>query len=339
MTDQLFYGFRILQTTFTIRKIINLLKLWTSYSFSIFGKMKTFKTLPFFVSIEPVNACNLYCPECPVGMRNSKHGKQVGEKINLKLLKKTIDELSETLGHAILYFQGEPLLNKDFTEIVRYIHDKKILTTTSTNAQLLSNETAKKIVLSGLDRIIISIDGTTQETYETYRVGAKLDKTIQGIQNLVKWKKELKSKSPFIELQFLVLSTNEHQMKEMKKMGKKWKADKLTFKTAQLYEFENGNPLLPKNKKYARYELREDGKYHIKSKLKNRCKRLWMGSVITSEGNVLPCCFDKNNSFIFGNLFQNNFQNIWQNEKANQFRQDLLQNRKQFEMCRNCTEP
>jgi radical SAM protein with 4Fe4S-binding SPASM domain len=272
-------------------------------------------------------------------MRNSKQGKQGGEKINMNLLKSTIDELSPTLGQAILYFQGEPLLNKDFTEIVRYIHDKKILTSTSTNAQLLSDETAKKIVLSGLDRIIISIDGTTQETYESYRVGAKLDKTIQGIQNLVKWKRELNSKSPFIELQFLVLSTNEHQMKAMKKMAKQWQADKLTFKTAQLYDFENGNPLLPKNKKYARYELRSDGKYHIKSSFKNRCKRLWSGCVITSEGNVLPCCFDKDNSYVFGNLFQDNFRKIWHNQKANAFRQNLLQNRKQFEMCRNCTEP
>jgi radical SAM protein with 4Fe4S-binding SPASM domain len=65
---------------------------------------------------------------------------------------------------------------------------------------------------------------------------------------------------------------------------------------------------------------------------------MWSGSVINTQGQVLPCCFDKSSQYSFGNIQENTFQNNWQNEKAMDFRANILQNRKQFEMCRNCTE-
>lgn len=259
--------------------------------------------------------------------------------MDMQLTGKLIDELAPTLTHLILYFQGEPLLSNNFLKMVKYAHSKNILTSTSTNAQLISDNMAKQLVQSGLARLIISIDGTTQETYESYRVGGKLDKALEAVKNLVKWKKALKSASPFLEIQFLVLKTNEHQMVAMQRLAKGLKADKLTFKTAQLYNYETGHPLLPVNQKYRRYELRNDGKYHIKSPLFNRCKRLWMGSVINSRGDVLPCCFDKDSSYIFGNLHKDTFENCYKSQVAYRFRQSIVSDRKQFAMCCNCTTP
>ena len=254
------------------------------------------------------------------------------------MVKKLIDELQSTLTHVIFYFQGEPLMNMNFTNMVKYAHSKNLLTSTSTNAQLITSETAKKLVESGLDRLIISIDGTTQETYEAYRIGGRLDKAIAGVENLIKWKKVLNSPSPYIEIQFLVLKTNEHQMLEMKQLAKRLKADKLTFKSAQLYNFENGSPLLPDNKRYARYEQKQDGKYYIKNRLLNRCRRMWYGTVVTSNGDVLPCCFDKDSSFVYGNLKDKSFADCRNSTEAVEFSNAILKNRKQFEMCRNCTE-
>ena len=335
INSQIYYFFRILKTTFTPFRIFNALKLEISYRLSVIGVSTNWKLSPFFISIEPVNVCNLHCPECPTGMQ-TKNVKPTN--IDDMMTRNVIDELQNTLTHVIFYFQGEPLLNRNFTNLVNYAYSKKLLTSTSTNAQLINDEMAKRIVQSGLDRIIISMDGTTQETYQKYRVGGKLDKTIQAVEFLVKWKRELKSPSPFIEIQFLVLKTNEHQMPEMKILAKKLKADKLSFKTAQLYDFENGNMLLPENKKYSRYELLSDGKYHLKNPLHNRCKRQWKGAVVTSRGDVLPCCFDKDSSFVFGNLNEKSFEDCHDSEKALKFREKIRQNRKQFEMCRNCTE-
>ncbi len=319
----------------SFRRILNIIKLTVSYWLSG-SKEFGFKTQsPWFISIEPANFCQLHCPECPVGQ--SSGNKHTHNFINNLIVKKLIEELKSTLMHVIFYFQGEPLLNKELPEMIRYVHDSNIYTSVSTNAQLLSSEISKKLVLSGLDKLIVSVDGTSQEVYEKYRVGGSLEKTLQGIRHVVEWKKKLRSVTPVIEIQFLVLSINQHQMPDMKRLKKELGADKLTFKTAQLYDFENGNELLTTKKKYARYEKRKDGKYHIKSSQANRCWRLWSGAVINTSGEVLPCCFDKNSDFSFGNITGKSFEECWHSKEASGFRNKILQNRKQFEMCRNCT--
>lgn len=316
-------------------KVINLFKLRKSYLFSR-RKESSFKdVLPAFISVEPANFCQLHCPECPVGQMRIK--KTDAKTINNLMFKKLIDELKSTLIHTIFYFQGEPFLDKNLPELIKYAHEAGIYTSTSTNGQLIDNESAKAIVESGLDKLIVSIDGTTQETYEKYRVGGSLKKTLEGATRIVEWKKKLNSPTPILDVQFLVLKTNEHQMDEMRKLSKRIGADKLTFKSAQLYDFENGHELLTTKKKYSRYEKRKDGKYHIKSKQSNRCWRLWSGAVVNTGGDILPCCFDKNSDFSFGNMNESSFTTCWHNEKASGFRRKILQNRKQFEMCRNCT--
>lgn len=333
--NHIYYLFRVLKTGLTARKILNATKLNLSYRLFLAGIRCRWKLSPLFISIEPTNVCNLHCPECPVGMRTEGiESENADENITYSLL----DELQSTLMHVIFYFQGEPLMNRNFSNLVRYAHRKNILTSTSTNAQLINSETAKKIVESGLDRLIISIDGATQETYEAYRVGGRLDKAIEAVENLIKWKNVLKSHSPFIEIQFLVLKTNEHQLKEMKQLARKLKADKLTFKSAQLYDFENGNPFMPDNKRYSRYEQKPDGRYYIKNPLRNRCRRMWNGAVVTSRGDVLPCCFDKDSSQVFGNLKDKTFTECRNSTRAEEFKDAIRKNCRQYEMCRNCTE-
>jgi len=112
--------------------------------------------------------------------------------------RETVEQLKNDLLYLIFYFQGEPYLNPDFLDMVKYASDRGIYTATSTNAHYLKDENAKRTVESGLDRMIISIDGTTQETYENYRIGGNLEKVIEGAKNVVKWKKELNSKTPHV---------------------------------------------------------------------------------------------------------------------------------------------
>jgi len=334
------YNFRILNLVYlirylSIRKIVNLIKVMISYLFSLFCLHPIRNIYPYFISIETTNFCNLHCPECPVG-RNKV---AVSEKstFDVNLYKKLILELKPTLQHVILYFQGEPFLNNQFMELIHHTHKAGIYTSTSTNGQFLNKETAKETVLSGLDKLIVSIDGTTQDVYQSYRVGGNLRKAIDGIVHVVNCKKELNLITPFIEIQFLVLKTNEHQMKEMKKLAKSLLVDRLTFKSAQLYDIEKGNELLTTIKRYARYKETSGGTYKIKGVQRNRCWRLWSGVVINVHGEVLPCCFDKSSEYSFGNINDNSFFDCWQSSKAHEFRQSILTNRKQFDICRNCT--
>lgn len=315
--------------------MINFLKLIVSYLFSFSQSHKILNISPHFISIETSDFCNLHCPECPVGM--SKTSLTEKSTFSFDLYKKLIYELSPTLHHVILYFQGEPFLNNQLVDLITITHNSGIYTSTSTNGQFLNKTVAKEIVLSGLDKLIVSIDGYTQEVYQTYRVGGNLQKAIDGIKYVVDWKKELKSLTPLVEIQFLVLKTNEHQMKEMKRLAKFLKVDCLSFKSAQLYDFENGNELLTSKKRYSRYKITKDGKYMIKGRQPNHCWRLWSGAVINVQGNVLPCCFDKSSEYSFGSIVDNSFSNCWQGAEASDFRNKIISNRKQFGMCRNCT--
>ena len=317
----------------TFRKVFNGSKLLFSYLFS--GKQHLIKinASPAFISVEPYNFCQLQCPECPVSLRKDTSKAFINEQ----LYTKTINELKDDLLHVIFYFQGEPLLNKKLPEMIQYAHNNRIFTSTSTNAQALDSETARKLVKSGLDKLIISIDGATQDVYEKYRVGGTLEKAIEGVKNITEWKQKLKSITPLVEIQFVVFKTNEHQTEQMKTLSKALKADRLVFKSAQLYNFENGHKLLTSIEKYARYRKTVDGKYEIKNKLKNRCWRLWSGAVLNANADLVPCCFDKDSSHAFGNLKNDSFLSVWHNEKASGFRASILQNRKQYDMCRNCT--
>src|SRR5450432_1852526 len=140
--------------------------------------------------------------------------------------------------YLIFYFQGEPYLNRDFLEMVKYASSKRLYTATSTNAHYLTDTVARKTVESGLDRLIISIDGTTQEVYQQYRVGGNINKVIEGARNIVKWKKELKSKTPFVFFQFLVVKPNEHQIEDIKKLAAEVGVNEVRFKTAQVYDYK-----------------------------------------------------------------------------------------------------
>jgi radical SAM protein with 4Fe4S-binding SPASM domain len=221
--------------------------------------------------------------------------------------------------------------------MVEYARKKKIYTATSTNAQFLSNQLAKKTVESGLDRIIISMDGLDQETYEKYRVGGSFDKVIDGTRNLVKWKKELHSATPYIILQFIVLRTNEHQVPALRIMAKELGVDKLELKYAQVYDYEHGSPLIPVNESLSRYKKQAD-KYLIDNPLYNHCIRMWRGCVITWDGLVVPCCFDKDAAHCLGDLKKQSFKEIWRGEAYDNFRKKLFSARKEVGICRNCTE-
>jgi radical SAM protein with 4Fe4S-binding SPASM domain len=252
---------------------------------------------------------------------------------------RTIDEIHRELLYLIFYFQGEPYLNPDFLDMVKYASGKGIYTATSTNAHYLNDENARRTVESGLDRLIISIDGTTQDVYEQYRVGGRLDKVISGAANIVKWKKKLNSRKPFVFFQFLVVKPNEHQLDAVRRLATEIGVDDVRFKTAQVYDFANDpNQLIPDNDRYSRYFRNPDGSYSAKNKLVNRCWKMQHANVITWDGLVVPCCFDKDATHRLGDLKTETFRSVWKNEQYRRFRSSLINSRKNIDICANCSE-
>ncbi len=333
-------GNKILDTknfigTLSLSKIFNAKKVLISFYLAKWLKKPIQWGVPISISIEPTTSCNLRCPECPSGLRNFTRPTGM---LQQNFFEKTIDEIYRHTAYLIFYFQGEPYLNPKFLEMVKYASDKKIYTATSTNAHYLNNENAKKTIESGLKRLIISIDGTTQKTYEQYRIGGDLSKVIEGTKNIIHWKNELKSSTPHIVFQYLVVKPNQHQIEDAKKLAKDLGVNEIKFKTAQIYEYENGSDLIPTIESYSRYKKNKEGTFEIKNKLLNHCWRLWHSTVITWDGLIVPCCFDKDAKHQLGDLKEESFKTIWHNDKYNNFRSSLLRSRAEIDICKNCTE-
>mgnify|MGYP002639916745 CR=1 FL=1 len=317
------------------QRIWNIILLQTSYLITRIINKPFHMGMPMSISIEPTTSCNLRCSECPSGLR--KFSRNTG-MLSMEMFKNVLDQLGGNLLYMILYFQGEPLINPKFFEFVKLAKQKRIYTATSTNAHFLTEENARKTVESGLNRLIISMDGIGQKEYEAYRVGGKYQKVLDGINSLVRIKKELKSSTPHIIVQFIVFKTNEHQLDSMKEFCKDLGVDELQFKTAQLYDYKNGNPLMTTIDKYSRYKKLADGTYTIKNPLHNRCYRMWTGCVITWDGLTVPCCFDKDAEYQLGELKVHSFKEIWKGELYDEFRKKVFTNRKGIDICINCTE-
>jgi radical SAM protein with 4Fe4S-binding SPASM domain len=320
----------------TLRRTINGLKVLGSYYASKWTKKPIQWGYPVSISFEPTTSCNLRCPECPSGLRAFTRPTGMLKK---NFFRETIDQLHKELTYLVFYFQGEPYLNPDFLEMVQYASSRKIYTATSTNAHYLNDSAARRTVESGLDRLIISIDGTTQETYKQYRVGGNLSKVLEGAANIVKWKRELKSKTPFVVFQFLVVRHNEHQIEDVKRLAKETGVDDVWLKTAQVYDYEKDpNQLIPTIGKYSRYKQDKNGQTVFKGNNANHCWRLWHDPVITWDGTVVPCCFDKDAQHKLGSLREQSFKELWKSKDYHQFRRQVLESRKNIDICANCSE-
>jgi radical SAM protein with 4Fe4S-binding SPASM domain len=316
-------------------RLKNLALLRMSFKLSLLFKKPVHWGTPFAVSIEPTTACNLKCPQCPSGLRQfTRPTGNLKVETNLKIL----NELGKNLQYINYYFQGEPFINPNFLDLVKEARKRKIYVLTSTNAHFISKETADRVVDSGLSELIISIDGASQETYQNYRIEGELAKVIEGTKNIVAARKKAKSRFPIITFQFLVSKQNEHEIETVKNMHKNLGVDNITFKTIQVYDFETGNELIPTNEKYSRYKKNGEGNYELKNEFKNSCWRSWSSCVITWDGAVVPCCFDKDADHKMGQLMTTSFNAIWKNDLYAEFRNQIQKDRKQIEICKNCSE-
>jgi radical SAM protein with 4Fe4S-binding SPASM domain len=323
---------RFIRKSLTWKRFWNAVKAYSGYFLSKLLKKPFAWGYPPILMIEPTNICNLHCPMCPSGNGTLKREKGYME---FSLFQKIIDEIAPYSLMVILWNQGEPFLNKDFVKMVKYASDAKLFTLVSTNANTDLN--GQQIVNSGLDSLIVSADGTTQEVYNKYRRNGKLEKVIENVKNIVAVKKKLKSRSPLIRWQFIVMKHNEHQIEAMKKLGSSLEVDNLELKSAQVYSKEDIQNFLPQNPKYRRYKVSGEA-FELKYGIKNRCRRIWTQPVINWNGEAAVCCFDKDIDFKIGNVNEKSVLQVWQSKAYQNFRSKILKNRAAIAMCRNCGE-
>lgn len=316
----------------TWRRLWNSLQISASFLLSAITRRNRVWGVPVILNVEPTNVCNLRCPLCVTG---SMQMKRPYGRMDFEMFKKAVDPIADRLIYVTLYHQGEPYLNKDFNRFVRYAKDKGLYVTTSSNAHYFDEKLAEEVVASGLDSMIISLDGVTQESYQHYRRGGDLKTVLEGIRNLVAAREKMKSHTPYLLLQFLVMKHNEREIEQMKELAGELKVDRLLIKTTQVMSREEAVEWLPTNEKYRRYKINETD-FSVKQG-KGICPRPWLTTLVDWDGQVVPCCFDKNGDFPMGDFRDGTgFQSIWRSEHYSRFRNAMLKDRNSLSICKNC---
>jgi len=321
---------------FTLRPAIvcNVAKAAASYALSHVLRMPIVWGRPVSVMIEPISRCNLQCPLCPIGARQLK--RELGA-MTLENFVRILDNLGRQVRTLALWNQGEPTINNQLPEMIRAAQDRRIYTMIATNGNLLhQRDLIERLIQSGLDEIIFSIDGLTQETYQVYRVGGNLDVVVENLRTLRRRRDELGRKKPRIVMQWLPMKHNEHEIPKLRGTAMHWGADKVEIKTAQVYGEAQAKTFLPEAEELRRYE-RKGARWETKRRCQS-CQRLWFSVMVDWNGNVVPCCFDKDEDFKMGNALAEDFGAIWRGAAYQRFRTKLIRHGRLEEMCRNCTE-
>lgn len=261
---------------------------------------------PYMLVLDTTNLCNLECVWCPTGQRKNTRPLVTMPK---ERVFKIIDMFGPYLKEILLFNWGEPFLNKDIIEIMSYAKKKYspyIVISSNMNVEL-AYENACKIIDSGLDKFIASIDGITQQSYEMYRKKGNIKPAFDNLKNLIKAKKDRKSDTPEIVWQYLVFKHNEHELAEAEKLACEMGVDKIEFQ----------KPWCPVEwastiESYSNYVAgRQDKEYKYKE---DYCNWLWNSVVINSNGSVSPCCSVEDEKEDFGNIFGQSFLKLYNNE-------------------------
>lgn len=287
---------------------------------------------PSFITAEPSALCNLMCPGCVTGSGTMK--RQVGI-MGFETFSRLIQETRKDVIYLNLYFQGEPFLNPDVFRCIALASHNKIYTAVSTNGHFLSTENCEKLIDARLQRIIISLDGTSEETYSKYRVNGSFHKVTEGIRALAAAKKKAALTYPFIEVQMLASAYTMHQIEGFNAFVKSLGANKAVVKSMQLLPHQQAQTWLPQNNYYSRYYIDDKGNPVLKKK-KTFCRRIFTTLVVDWNGDVVACCYDKDSNYLMGNIHSSTVNEIWRGEAFVRFRKNFLKNDNKPDICTNC---
>lgn len=280
---------------------------------------------PVVLMLEPSSQCNLECPMCP---RQLKQTKRWEGDMPFENYTGIIDELAAGLMFLILWNYGEPLLNKNIGRMIGYAKERKIAVAMSTNGLLLSEEKSMELIDSRLDFLIVSFDGGTRETYETNRKNGDFEKTLENIRGLMKLKRMRRSRTPFVNLECVVMKNNEHETAVFERLARMSGVDGYSLKKVA-YVKGRESDFLPVNQRLT-CDVYQKGN-------RRYCSRLSLSSVVNANGDVVPCCSDIAFQYVLGNVFRDNgFRRIWNNELYQAFRKRAFRDLAHIDICQNC---
>jgi len=319
----------------TPKKLINIAKAeWGLAS----GKIRL-DSMPYIYIIDPCNACDLRCPLCPTGANSLQRDTKM---LSFDCFKRVLDEVRDYAVEVILYSWGEPFLNPSLFDMIRYSQDNNIGTNISSHFNNISDAMIDQMIDSGLENLSVSMDGVSQEIYEKYRVNGKVDDVISAMRRLQKRKKERKSKTPYVEWQYIVMKHNEHEIPLAEQLARDLGVDRfrllgvgLPFE--DLTDMNLAEQWISDNPDYRGYhpeKILERGYLYDEP-----CFYPFRAIVVNPDGGVAPCCAIYHDQWDFGNINTHSLHEIWNNRKYQSARS--LFSRKKFDdyetnACESC---
>jgi radical SAM protein with 4Fe4S-binding SPASM domain len=288
--------------------------------------------LPNILHVGVTTLCNLRCPGCPTG---TKALGRKGEHLDMEVYRRTVNELRSTLMFMLFWDWGEPFMHPDLAEMVSYAKQSGIKTVISTSGTIRnSQEEIDRLVEAGPDVVIVCIDGATQETYSTYRVGGKLNEALDTLRRLADAKKRLKTDYPVIEFRSLATKYTEDQMPQLLAMAEDVGADNFSVKTLRPYDYRGrdiDNELVPITSGLARYAYENDGQRDSANRVEAYSGKLTCGKplyapTLNSDGNIAFCSYAKDADEKFGDVSESSFRKIWQSRSSAEKRIAFLEN-------------
>lgn len=251
--------------------------------------------------------------------------------------KKLVDEIKSHVQRIYFNFAGEPFLNPNLCDMIKYAEDRNIATIVMTNSTML-HKYMDLIFNSGMSRIYVAMDGATKETQEKYRVGSDFEQVKSNILELCRRKKALGAKKPHIVLQFVVMKHNEHEIPRIIEFAKSAGVDQLDLKSVAIFgagqlnkDFnELAESYLPANKYYSRYGVSRKRGIAEKSIV---CPWIFQ-SVIFWNGDVTTCCYDNNGVHVLGNALDKGFKAVWNSIEYRSTRKKILN--AEMPLCKDC---
>jgi radical SAM protein with 4Fe4S-binding SPASM domain len=289
--------------------------------------------MPVHITIEPTNLCNARCPVCETG--NGSMARKDG-MLDFDLYKKFIDEVAPTTAVLMYYFMGEPFLHKRSYEMIRYAREKGIYVDTCTNGDFVD---AAGTIYSDVNEINFQIGGMTQKTHEIYRVKSNIDKIHKNLYALIEERRKNPKSSVQINVGFIVMSHNEHEIPSFLQWAKEIGIDQANIIDPCVRNMEEGDAFLPKNKKYWFYDEKAYQKGVLKPKHvpNNECPWVWNTVLVNWDGSVVPCCRDPHGLHVFGNAFERPLREIWNGAEITDFRRKILTQQGKVEICNLCS--
>jgi radical SAM protein with 4Fe4S-binding SPASM domain len=284
---------------------------------------------PVFIQIEPTNICNLACELCPVG--NNTLNRDKGN-MGLKEFKNLINENYKSLGYMVLYNLGEPFLNDSIFDMISFAVSKRIYVKISTNGFFKSRDIMPRIIDSGLDELLISLDFNDRHTYFEFKNKDVFIDISENINTLLKLRGTLTR--PFLSVQYLAVDANMLKGTQMKDLTRMSSADQILIKKVRIDSsiYSKHHGILPRSRKYIRDAYVKNSKLGTSG-----CIRPWISMCVLWDGRVVPCCFDFNGNYTMGNINDSSIADLWNNNAFIKFRQALSGVSSPPGICLNCS--